>query len=265
MELPVSRMFSSVADRERVFFSDEDKQDYKQEALKQSVRRISSQMTKLSNIIFHTVDCDDVSGKFSSFPIHIKELARNSDDSVPKEADLETNCYERIPTGSENVPSDTGNVPTEVENVSSNTCNAPTEIKNVPSDTGNLSTEAENVPSDPEKVVNGAKNASTDVEIGDRNLDIIPNDAEIATTRAEGTATGGDEVAKSAYSRTGNDVYTPPSPDGSVAILEDTPIPSESRDTSTRRIKNKAKKMRSFFKKKSRKDERKERCLESPV
>ena len=236
------------------------------------MRRISSQMTKLSNIIFHTVDCDDVSGKFSSFPIDIKELARNSDDSVPKEADVETNCYERIPTGheniptgSENVPSDTGNVPTEVENVSSNTCNAPTEIKNVPSDTGNLSTEAENAQSDPEMVVNDAKNASTDVEIGDRNLDIIPNDAELATTLAEGTATGGDDVAKSAYSTTGNNVYTPPSPDGSVAILEDTPIPSESRYTSTRRIKNKAKKMRSFFKKKSRKDKRKERYMQSPV
>ena len=152
-----------------------------------------------------------------------------------------------------------------MENVSSNTCNAPTEIKNVPSDTGNLSTEAENAQSDPEMVVNDAKNASTDVEIGDRNLDIIPNDAELATTLAEGTATGDDDVAKSAYSTTGNNVYTPPSPDGSVAILEDTPIPSESRYTSTRRIKNKAKKMRSFFKKKSRKDERKERYMQSPV
>ena len=98
-----------------------------------------------------------------------------------------------------------------------------------------------------------------------RNPDIIPNDAEIATTSAEGSATGDDEVAKSADSTTENDVYTPPSPDGSVAILEDTPIASESRDTSARRIKNKAKRMRSFFKKKSRKDERKERYVESPV
>ena len=70
-------MFASVADRERVFFSDEDKQDYKQEALKQSVRRISSQMTKLSNIIFHTVDCDDVSGNLVHFPLirNLHEIA----------------------------------------------------------------------------------------------------------------------------------------------------------------------------------------------
>ena len=201
-------------------------------------------MTKLSNIISHTVDCDDVLGKFSSFPTDIKELARNSDDSVPKEADVETNCYERIPTGYENIP---------------------TGSENVSSDTGNVPTEVKNVPSNPEKVVNDAKNASTDVEIRDRNPDIIPNDTEITTTSAEGAATDGDDVAKSADSATGNDVYTPQSPDGSVAILEDTPIPSESRYTSTRRIKNKAKKMRSFFKKKSRKDERKERYMESPV
>ena len=215
-------------------------------------------MTKLSNIIFHTVDCDDVSGKFSSFPIDIKELARNSDDSVPKEADVETNCYERFPTGYEKIP-------TGSENVSSDTGNIPTGVKNVPSDASNVRTEGENVPSNPEKVVNDAKNASTDVEIRDRNPDIIPNDTEIATTGAEGAATGGDDVAKSADSTTGNDVYAPPSSDGSVAILEDTPIPSESRDTSSRRIKNKAKKIRSFFKKKSRKDERKERYMESPV
>ena len=201
-------------------------------------------MTKLSNIISHIVYCDDFSGKFSSCPIDIKELARNSDDSVPKEADDETNGYENIPTGSENVPSDSENFPTEVENV--------------PSDTGNVPTEFENVPSDPEKVVNDAKNAPTDVEIGDRN-------PEIATKSAEGTVTGGDDVAKSADSTTGNDVKLPPSPDGSVAILQDTSIPSESRDTSIGRIKNKAKKIRSFFKKKSRKDERKERYLESPV
>ena len=182
-------MFACVAHRECVFFSDEDKQDYKQEVLKQSVRQISSQMTKLTNIISHIVDCDDVSGKFSSFPIDIKGLARNSDDSVLKEAYVETNCYERIPTGYEIIP-------TGSQNVRSDTDNVATEVKNVPSDTGNVPTDAENVPSDPEKVVNDAKNASTDVDIGDRNPDIIPNDAEIATASAEGTATGGDDVAK---------------------------------------------------------------------
>ena len=224
-----------VADRE-CLFSDEDGQDYKQEALKQSMRRISSQMTKLSNIISHIVDCDDVSGKFSSCPIDIKELARNSDDSVPKETDDETNGYENIPTGSENVPSDTGNVPRKVENV----------------------------PNDPEKVVNDAKNAPVNVENGDRNPDMIPYDAETATS-TEDTATGGDAALKSADSTTGNVVNTPPSSAGSVAILEDTPIPSETGNTSTGRVKSKTGKIRSFFKKKSRKGKRNERYMESPV
>ena len=227
--------FASVADRECVF-SDEDGQDYKQEALKQSMRRISSQMTKLSNIISHIVDCDDVSGKFSSCPIDIKELSRNSDDSVPKEADDETNGYENIPTCFENVPSDTGNVPRKVENV----------------------------PNDPEKVVNDAKNAPVNVENGDRNPDMIPYDAETATS-TEDTATGGDAALKSADSTTGNVVNTPPSSAGSVGILEDTAIPSETGNPSTRRVKSKAGKIRSFFKRKSRKDKKNERYMESPV
>ena len=224
--------FASVADRE-CLFSDEDGQDYKdedgQEALMQSMRRISSQMTKLSNIISHTVDCDNVSGKLSSCPVDIKELARNSDDSVPKEANVETNGYQNIPTDFENVPSDTGNVPRKVENI----------------------------PNDPE-------NAPVNVENGDRNPDMIPYDAETATS-TEDTATGGDAALKCADSTTGNVVNTPPSSAGSVAILEDMPIPRQTGNPSTGRVKSKTGKIRSFFKKKSRKDERKERYMESPV
>ena len=126
-----------------------------------------------------------------------------------------------------------------------------------PSDTGNVPRKVENVPNDPE-------NAPVNVENGDRNPDMIPYDAETATS-TEDTATGGDAALKSADSTTGNVVNTPPSSAGSVAILEDTPIPSQTGNSSTGRVKSKAGKIRSFFKKKSRKDKRNERYMESPV
>ena len=183
----------------------------------ESIGRISSQMTKLSNIIVDTVDDDDVSGKFSAFPIDVAELARQSSIGVPGDND---DLAEDGPINTEGRPGSTDARPT-------NTDFAPTNDDVAP----------------------------TNDEVGGSEVD--------AGTSAENTAIDAHDTRADADGSTSNYGYIPPSSDGSATFLEDQPVESEP-STSTRRIKSKADKLRSFLKRKQKKG-RRQRYEESSV
>jgi hypothetical protein len=172
-------------------------------------------MAKLSNIIVDTIDDDDVSGKFSSFPIDMAELARHSDDSVVEDSEGVANVYEHTANTTEDVAS----IPTDPD-VS---------------------------PTDPEVTLTVPENSATDPEIEPSSSKVNPTDPEMGTTSADNACEN-----------------VPPSPDGSTTFIEDAPAESE-LGTSTRRMKSKTSKIRSFFKRKTKKDERKNRYKESSV
>ena len=85
-------------------------EDYKKEALNQSIARLSSQMTRLSSIVVDTLD-ENISGKFSSFPIEVSELAQNSDDSIRENPEGTT----KDPDFTKNPAGDPENIPTDPE------------------------------------------------------------------------------------------------------------------------------------------------------
>ena len=170
-------------------------------------------MAKLSNIIVDTVDDDDVSGKFSSFPIDMAELARHSDDSVTEDSEGVANVYEH-------------------------TANTTEDVASIPTD-------PEVIPTDPELTPTVPENSATDPEVEPSSSKVNPTDPEMGTTSAACE-------------------NVPPSPDGSTTFIEDARAESE-LGTSTRRMKSKTSKIRSFFKRKTKKDERKNRYKESSV
>ncbi|CAB4026361.1 Hypothetical predicted protein, partial [Paramuricea clavata] len=198
----------------------DDEEDIEQEVLTQSICRISSQMAKLSNIIVDTVDDDDVSGKFSSFPIDMAERARHSDDSVADDSE-------------------------GVANVHEHTANTTEDVASIPTDPEVSPTDPEVTPTDPKVTPTVPENSATDLEVEPSCSKVNPTDPEMGTTSAACE-------------------NVPPSPDGSTTFIEDAPAECE-LGTSTRRMKSKTSKIRSFFKRKTKKDERKNRYKESSV
>ncbi|XP_028393611.1 uncharacterized protein LOC114517957 [Dendronephthya gigantea] len=278
--------------RRRDTIVDNGEEDIEQEVLNQSIARISSQMTRLSNIVVDTMD-DNVSGKFSLFPIDVTQLARQSDDSVKE---VITSVYDHDdlhdhvcdPTSSNDGPTDPENAPTDLENAPTDYENAPTDPEDVPTDPENAPTHHENVPTDPENVPTNPKNVPTDTENVPADPENIPtypddtpaddcvettdtkkepasteveqNDVEVGTTSEDYTATGADE-SLSAYNSARNKDYNPPSPDGSATFLDDTPA-----ETSTPRMKSKTRRIRNILKRrKTKKQGRKGKYMESSV
>ena len=190
----------------------------------ESIGRISSQMTKLSNIIVDAVDDDIISGKFSAFPIDVAELARQSSIGMPGDND---DLAEDGPINTEGGPGSTDVRPTNNDVAPTNTDVAPT------------------------------------------NDDVAPTNDEVegtevdAGTSADNTAIDAHDTPADADGSTSSYGYIPPSSDGSATFLEDQPVESEP-STSTRRIKSKADKLRSFLKRKKKKG-RRERYKESSV
>ena len=201
-------------------FSDDGEEDYEQEALKQSISRISSQMAKLSSIIIETVWEDDCSGKFSSYPIDVADLTRHSNDSVPEASETVAYIYKHVVTDKEVAPSDTDVVATDPE-----------------------VTQTDNSVQDP---------------------DVVPPSTEVTTADPEVATTSADHMGTSVDNQPINHKNIPSSPDGSTTFLEDLPVESKA-NTSTPRIKSKTSKIRSFFQRKTKKEQRKDRYMESAV
>lgn len=188
-------------------------------------------MAKLSNIIVDTVDDDNISGKFSAFPIDVAELARQSSIDVPGDND---DLAEDGPINTEGGPGSTDIGP-------ANTDVAPT----------------------------NTDVASTNTDVSPTNTDVAPTNDEVegsevdVETSADNTAIDAHNTPADADGSTSNYGYIPPSSDGSATFLEDQPVESEP-STSTQRVKSKADKLRSFLKRKKKKG-RGERYKESSV
>ena len=214
--------------RRRDTVCDEGEEDYEQEVLNQSISRISSQMRKLSSIIVGGVSEDGCSGKFSSYPINVAKLTRHSNDSVLESSETVANVYEHGVTDKEVVPSD-----------------------------------PEVVTTDPDVVATNPEVAPTDTSVQDR--DVVPPSTEVTTADPEVGTTGADNnMATGVDNQPMNHNIISSSPDGSTTFLEDLPVESKA-NTSTPRVKNKTSKIRSFFKRKTKKDQRKDRYMESAV
>jgi hypothetical protein len=222
---------------EKNFFLEDGEEDYEKEVLTQSIGRITSQMTKLSSIIVDTVWDDNCSGKFSSYPIDVAELARHSNESVPEDTEAVANIYEHITTDPEDGVTDT-----DVG----------------PRDRDVAQTDPEVASTDPEVAPTDSEVAPTD------NSDVLPPTSEVNTADPEMGTTSADNTATSVDKQPMNHNNIPPSPDGSTTFLEDVPGESEA-SKSTPRIKSKAGKMRSFFKRKTKKRQRQDRYVESTV